>query len=536
MAKQILYTDEARHKILEGVTKLAKTVKVTLGPGGRNVIFTKSFGGPTVTRDGVTVSKEVEISDPFENMGAKLVNEVSKKTNDNAGDGTTTAIVLAEAIYRSGLRHLRAGWNPVAVKRGIDKAVEAAVAALRDQARPVSGQDGITQVGTVSANHDRAIGELIATAMEKVGKDGVVTIEEAKGIETTCEVVEGMSFDKGYISPYFITNPNKMTVELEDPYILIHEKKISNLRDLLPILERVAQSGRALLIIAEDVDGEALSTLVINRIRGVLNVAAVKAPGFGDRRKAMLQDIAILTGGTFISEDLGRKLESIEVKDLGTARKVEIKKEECLLVEGGGTKTALKERIQQIRNQIEKTTSDYDREKLQERLAKLSGGVAEIRVGAATEKEMAEKKYRVEDAMHATRAAMEEGIVPGGGTALLRAVDRVLEIRKKLRGDEKIGAEILADAMKTPTAQIARNAGYDGQVAVMKVMEKTGNFGFNAMTGEYTDMVKAGIVDPVKVTRLALEYAASIAGLMLTTNTTITELKESREVVSGAIT
>jgi chaperonin GroEL len=536
MAKQILYADDARAKILAGISKLAHAVKVTLGPGGRHVIFTKSFGGPTVTRDGVTVSKEVEIEDPFENMGAKLVNEVAKKTNDKAGDGTTTATVLAEAIYKDGLRHMTAGCNPVAIKRGIDKAVEAAVDKLKEMARPVKTNEVIAQVATVAANHDRTIGEIIAGAMEKVGKDGVVTVEDGKGLETTREIVEGMSFDKGWISPYFITNPTRMTVELEDPCILIYEKKISNLRDLLPVLEQVAQSGKPLLVIAEDVDGEALSALVINRLRGVLQVCAVKAPGFGDRRKAMLEDIAILTGGTFVSEDLGRKLEHLHLQDLGRCRKVEVRKEETLIIEGAASKKAVKDRIDQIRAKIETTTSDYDREKLQERLAKLSGGVAEIKVGAPTEKEMQERKYRVEDALHATRAAMEEGIVPGGGVALLRCIPEIESAKRKCRtDDEKAGADIVLSAVRVPCAQIARNAGHDGDVVVENVLEKGENIGFDAMTGEYGDMIKAGIVDPVKVTRLALEFAASIAGLMLITNTTITELKEDKEKVVGAI-
>ena len=536
MAKQILYSADARAKILAALGKLARAVKVTLGPGGRNVLFNKSFGGPTVTKDGVTVSKEVELEDPFENMGAKLVNEVAKKTNDKAGDGTTTATVLAEAIYRAGLRHLSAGCNPVAVKRGIDKAVEAAVEALKEQARPVKGRAQVAQVATVSANHDASIGELLADAMEKVGKDGVITVEDAKGIETVCDVVEGMSFDKGWISPYFVTNATKMIAELDEPLLLIHEKKISNLRELLPVLERAAQTGRSLLIIAEDIDGDALSALVINRLRGVLNVCAVKAPGFGDRRKAMLEDLAILTGGTFVSEDQGRKLESLTLEDLGQARRVEVRKEETLVIEGRGEKRAMKERIEQIRAKLATTTSDYDREKLQERLAKLAGGVAEIRVGATTEKEMAEKKYRVEDALHATRAAMEEGIVVGGGNALLRCVPAIEAARKKSRSeDERAGVDVILEAVRAPCAQIADNAGYDGQVVVENVLERSGNTGFNAMTGEYEDLVKAGVIDPVKVTRLALEYSASIAGLMLTTNTTITELKDDKKTVSGAV-
>jgi len=535
MAKQILYKDDARKKFLEGVGKLARAVKVTLGPGGRNVLFDKAFGGPTSTKDGVTVAKEIELEDPFENMGAKLVNEVAKKANDKAGDGTTTATVLAEGIYRAGLRHMATGCNPVLVKRGIDRAVETAIEHLRTMARPVKTHEDRVRVATIASNHDHEIGELIAEAFDKVGPEGVITVEEAKGIETTCEVVEGMAFDKGYISPYFITNTQKMTVELENPYILIHEKKISNLRDLLPVLEKVAQTGSPLLIIAEDVDGEALSTLVINRLRGVLNAAAVKAPGFGERRKAMLEDIAVLTGGTFISEDLGRKLESIDLSDLGRARKVEVRKDETLIIEGAGKKKAIKDRIEQIRQRIETTTSDYDREKLQERLAKLSGGVAEIRVGAATEKEMAEKKYRVDDALHATRAAIEEGIVPGGGVALIRALPALEALRKKLRGDEKVGVDVVMEAVRTPCAQIAENAGYDGQVIVETLLEDKPNWGFDALTGEYVDMFKEGIVDPIKVTRLALEFAGSVAGMMLITDSSITDLKEKKEAVSGAI-
>lgn len=535
MAKQILYEADARAKILAGLGKLARAVKVTLGPGGRNVLFKKSFGGPTVTKDGVTVSKEVEIEDPFENMGAKLVNEVAKKTNDKAGDGTTTATVLAEAIFRSGVRHLSVGCNPVLVKRGIDKAVTAAVDALKAMATPVKGSKMIAQVGTVSANHDASVGALLADAMDKVGAEGVITVEEAKGLETTLDVVEGMSFDKGYVSPYFVTNPTKMITELDDPYILIYEKKISNLRELIPVLEAVVQVGQPLLIIAEDLEGEALSALVINRLRGALQVCAVKAPGFGDRRKAMLEDLAVLTGGTFISEDLGLKLDQVTIKDLGRARKVEVRKDETLVIEGAGTKKALNERIEQIRAKMETTTSDYDREKLQERLAKLSGGVAEIHVGAATEQAMAEKKYRVEDALHATRAAMQEGIVAGGGTALLRTIPAIEKARSKASGDERIGFDIILDAICEPCRMIARNAGYDGDVVVSHVMEEAGNVGFDAMTGEYVDMVKQGIIDPVKVTRLALEYAASISGMMLTTNTAITDVKADTSAVAGAI-
>jgi chaperonin GroEL len=538
MAKQILFDDETRRKIHDGVAKLARAVKVTLGPSGRHVIFQKSMSGPTVTKDGVTVSKEIELTDPFENMGAKLVNEVASRMGDKAGDGTTTAIVLAEAIYSAGLKYVTSGASPTALKRGIDKAVESVTASLKALAKPVRGIDDLVKVATISANNDEAIGAQIAKALEEVGKEGVVTIEDAKGYETTYEVVKGMSFDKGYISPYFITNAAKMTAELENPLILIYEKKISNVRDLLPLLEKVAQKAEPILIVAEDVDGEALSALVINRLRGVLNCVAVKAPGFGDRRKAMLEDLAVLTGGTFISEETGRTLESIQLSDLGSAKKVIVKKDETLVIDGEGKPKDVTARTEQIRERLKTTTSDYDREKLQERLAKLTGGVAVIRVGAATEKEMAERKYRVEDAMHATRAAREEGIVPGGGVAYLRTLDAIEDVRKKAKGDERFGVDIVAAALRAPAAQIAENAGHDGNVIVDDITStgpSKANWGFDARSGELVDLVKAGIVDPVKVTRLALEYAASVAGLMLMTNTTITSIKDNQDTVAGAV-
>ena len=538
MAKQLMFDEDTRRKIHAGVTKLARAVKVTLGPSGRNVIFQKSMSGPTVTKDGVTVSKEVELSDPFENMGAKLVNEVASKMGDKAGDGTTTAIVLAEAIYTAGLKFVTAGASPAAMKRGIDRAVEAAVARLKELAQPVKGLEGMTQVATISANNDAATGEIIAKAIDAVGKEGVVTVEDAKGVETTYEVVKGMSFDKGYISPYFVTDPAKMTAELADAKIFVYEKKISNVRDLLPLLEKVAQAAQPLLIIAEDVDGEALSALVINKLRGVLNVVAVKAPGFGDRRKEMLADLATLTGGQFIAEETGRTLESVTLEDLGTAKKIVVKKDETLVIDGAGKKADVAARVEQIRTKLSTTTSDYDREKLQERLAKLTGGVAVIRVGASTEKEMAEKKYRVDDAMHAARAAREEGIVPGGGTALLRCIEAVEGAKKKSKGDESFGVDVVLSALRAPCAQIAENAGHDGDVVVDDVLAlpptKT-SFGFDARKGEMVDLVKGGVVDPVKVTRLALEYAASVAGLMLMTNTTITSIKDDVEAVLGSV-
>ncbi|HYC76532.1 MAG TPA: chaperonin GroEL [Planctomycetota bacterium] len=538
MAKQLLFDDETRRKIHAGVVKLARAVKVTLGPSGRNVIFQKSMSGPTVTKDGVTVSKEVELTDPFENMGAKLVNEVASKMGDKAGDGTTTAIVLAEAIYTAGLKFVAAGASPTALKRGIDKAVDAAVAVLKSLAKPVQGLDGLIQVASISANNDAAVGEIIAKALDAVGKEGVVTVEDAKGVETTYDVVKGMSFDKGYISPYFVTDPGKMTAELSDALVFVYEKKISNVRDLLPLLEKVAQKAEPLLIVAEDVDGEALSALVINKLRGVLNCVAVKAPGFGDRRKEMLSDLATLTGGTFIADDTGRTLESVTLADLGRARKVVVKKDETVVIDGQGKKAEITARAEQIRTKLSTTTSDYDREKLQERLAKLTGGVAVIRVGAATEKEMAEKKYRVDDAMHAARAAREEGIVAGGGTALLRCVEAVEAARRKARGDEAFGVDVILSALRAPCAQIAENAGADGMVVVDEVLslpQNRAHWGFDARRGETVDLLKAGIVDPVKVTRLALEYAASVASLMLMTNTTITSIKEEQDAVSGAI-
>jgi chaperonin GroEL len=538
MAKQLMFDDATRRKMHEGVTKLARAVKVTLGPRGRNVIFSGTGGAATATKDGVTVSKQVELLDPFENMGAKLVNEVASKMGDKAGDGTTTAIVLAEAIFSGGLRHVTAGASPVALKRGIDKAVEAAGEALKALAKPVRGLDDLTKVATISANHDEETGSTIAKAIEAVGKEGVVTVEEAKGRETTFEVVKGMSFDKGYISPYFVTNPTKMAAEMQDAYILIHEKKISNVRDLIPVLEAVAQQGAPLLIVAEDIEGDALSALVINKLRGVLNVCAVKSPGFGDRRKAMLEDLAILTGGSYVAEETGKTLETITLADLGRAKKIVVRKDDTIVVDGEGKKKAIEERIEQVRAKIEVTTSDYDREKLQERLAKLTGGVAVISVGAATEKELTEKKFRVEDAMHAARAAREEGIVAGGGTALLRCIPAVEDACRKAKGDEQLGVSIVLEAMRSPCAQIAENAGFDGDVTVESVLElpaSKSTWGFDARAGEVVDMVKSGIVDPVKVTRLALEYAASVSGLMLMADTTITSVKDGVDPVAGSV-
>ncbi|HHT9124685.1 MAG TPA: chaperonin GroEL [Candidatus Brocadiia bacterium] len=528
-AKQQMYDIEARKKMLSGVKQLSDVVRVTMGPTGRNVILEKSYGSPSVTKDGVTVAKEVELKDPFENIGAKLVNEVATKTSDEAGDGTTTATVLAEAIFKEGLKHITAGANSIAIKRGIEKSVEVVVEELKKLSKPVKGRTEIAQVGAISANNDASIGNLLANAMEKVGKDGVITVEDAKGIETTLEVVEGMQFDKGYISPYFITDAQKMQVVFEDPYILVHEKKISSMKDLIPLLEKISSSGKQFLIIAEDVEGEALATLVINKLRGVLNCAAVKAPGFGDRRKAMLEDIAILTKGKAITEDLGIKLETIDIDALGRAKKVTVDKDKTTIVEGAGKKSDIQARIAQIKRQIEQSTSDYDKEKLQERLAKLSGGVAVIRVGAPTEAELNEKKARVEDALHATRAAVEEGIVPGGGVAFIRAIPALSEARKKLKGDEKIGADIIMRALESPLRQIASNTGENGAVAVDEVKEKSTNVGYDANTGKYVDMIEAGIIDPTKVSRVALQNAASIAGLMLTTETMITELKEGED-------
>jgi len=520
--------------MLKGIDKLADAVAVTMGPTGRNVIIDKSFGGPTVTKDGVTVSKEVELEDRFENMGAKLVNEVASKTSDLAGDGTTTATVLARAIFREGIRNIVAGSNPSAIRRGIEKAVNAATEFLLDMAKPVSSRDEITNVGAISANNDMEIGDLLADALEKVGKDGVITVEEGKTAETVLELVEGMQFDKGYISPYFINKPAEMVCELEDGQILIFEKKISNLRELVPILEKVSQTGKPLLIIAEDVDGEALTALVVNKLRGVLNVCAVKAPGFGDRRKAMLGDIAVLTGGQLISEDLGIQLENLTLDQLGSAKKITIDKNETTIVQGQGETADIKKRIDQLKNQIEQSDSDYDREKLQERLAKLTGGVAIVSVGADTEADMKQKKARVEDALHATRAAVEEGILPGGGVALLRAQEAIEKARSGAKGDEKIGVDIILNAVTAPLKQIADNAGIDGSVVVDEVKDKPKNQGYNAHTGEYVDMLKAGVIDPVKVVRTALSNAASIAGLLLTTEAMVTNLesedKEKRRV------
>ena len=524
MPKQLMFDDSARAKLLKGVEKLAGAVAVTMGPTGRNVIIDKSFGGPTVTKDGVTVSKEVDLEDAFENMGAKLVNEVASKTSDLAGDGTTTATVLARAIFREGSRNVAAGSNPTAVRRGIEKGVAAAVQHLLEISRKVERPEEIAQVGAISANNDRAIGDLLAEALQKVGKDGVITVEEGKTTETTVRFVDGMQFDKGFVSPYFVNRPAEMVCQLDDAVILIHEKKISNLRDLLPLLEKVAQSGKPLLIIAEDVDGDALTALVVNKLRGVLNVCASKAPGFGDRRKAMLGDIATLTGGTLISEDLGLKLENLDLSHLGRAKSVTVDKNETTIVQGAGKQAEVQARVQQIRQQIEATESEYDREKYQERLAKLTGGVAIISVGAGTETEMKQKKARVEDALHATRAAVEEGIVPGGGVALLRCRDSVEKARGQAKGDEKIGVDIVLHALEAPIRQIAENGGIDGAVVADEVAGKPVNVGFDANSGEYVDMLKAGIIDPVKVVRVALTNAASISGLLLTTEALVTNL------------
>jgi chaperonin GroEL len=530
-AKQLLFDESARQKVLRGVELLSRAVKVTLGPKGRNVVIDKKFGSPTVTKDGVTVAKEVELPDPYENMGAQMVKEVASKTSDAAGDGTTTATVLAEGIYREGLKNVTAGSNPIFLKRGIDKAVEAAVTELARVSRKVNDREEIRQVATVSANWDETIGDIIADAMDKVGKDGTITVEEAKSIETTLDVVEGMQFDKGYLSPYFATNVEAMEAVLEDAYVLIHEKKISSLQDLLPLLQTVAKGGKPLLVIAEEVEGEALAALVVNKIRGTLNVCAVKAPGFGDRRKAMLEDIAILTGGRCFTEDLGIKLENIQISDLGRAKRIVVDKENTTIVEGSGKSSDIQGRVKQIRRQIDETTSDYDREKLQERLAKLAGGVAVINVGAATEAEMKEKKGRVEDALHATRAAVEEGIVAGGGVALLRtgkAIDAL-----QLEGDEKIGSQIVRRAIEHPLKQLCANAGIDGGVVVKEVLGGKGNVGYNVATDKFEDLVKAGVVDPTKVTRTALQNAASIAGLLLTTECMITEIPEKKEAPAG---
>jgi len=531
MAKQLIFDEKARQGLLRGVQQLARAVKSTLGPSGRNVILDKKFGSPTITKDGVTVAKEIELSDPFENMGAQLIREVSSKTSDIAGDGTTTATVLAEAIYKEGLRNVTAGANPTSLQRGILRASEAVVARLGEISVPVTDTKEISQVATVSANWDSEIGDIIADAMDKVGKDGTITVEEAKGIDTTLDVVEGMQFDKGYLSPYFATDADTMEANLENAYILIHEKKISNLKDMLPLLEKVAKSGRPLLIIAEDVEGEALATLVVNKLRGTLNIAGVKAPGFGDRRKAMLEDIAILTGGKVITEDLGIKLENVDLSDLGSAKRITISKENTTIVEGEGTSESISGRVGQIRRQIEETTSDYDREKLQERLAKLAGGVAVINVGAATETEMKEKKARVEDALHATRAAVEEGIVAGGGTAFIRAQAALDGLT--LEGDEATGAEIVRRAIEAPLRQLAANAGVEGALIVEQVKQRSGNEGYNVATGEYVDLITAGVVDPTKVTRSALQNAASISGLLLTTECLITDIPEKEEPAGG---
>ncbi|MSR24836.1 MAG: chaperonin GroEL [Nitrospiraceae bacterium] len=533
MAKQLLYSDAARAAILRGVNQLANAVKVTLGPKGRNAILDKKFGAPTITKDGVTVAKEVELKDPYENMGAQLVREVASKTSDTAGDGTTTATVLAQAIYREGAKNITAGGNPMEIKRGIDRAVEAVVLELKKLSKPCQNKTEISQVGTISANNDKTIGDLIAEAMEKVGKDGVITVEEAKSMTTSLDVVEGMQFDRGYISPYFVTNAERMEAVMEDPLILISEKKISSMKDLLPLLEQVAKMGKPLVIIAEDVEGEALATLVVNKLRGTLNVAAVKAPGFGDRRKSMLEDIAILTGGQVISEDLGIKLENVKLTDLGRAKRMTIDKDNTTIVEGHGDPKKIEGRVKQIKAQLEETTSDYDREKLQERLAKIVGGVAIINVGAATETEMKEKKARVEDALHATKAAVEEGVVPGGGVALLRCIP-ALDALKGISAEQMVGVTIVKRALEEPIRQIVGNAGMEGSVVVDKVrQEKSPAYGFNAATEEYGDMLKAGIIDPTKVTRCALQNAGSVAGLMLTTEVMITEMPEEKKEQAG---
>jgi chaperonin GroEL len=525
--KEIKYSATAREKMMRGVDTLANAVKVTLGPRGRNVLIEKSWGSPKITKDGVTVAKEVEIEDKFENMGAQMVKEVASKTSDVAGDGTTTATILAQAIYREGSKLVAAGANPMSIKRGIEKAVDTVVQELKKLSKPTKEKREIAQVGTISANNDSTIGDIISEAMEKVGKEGVITVEEAKSMETTLEIVEGMQFDRGYLSPYFVTEPEKMEVHLEEPYILLNEKKISVMKDMIPILEQIAKMGKPLLIIAEDIEGEALATLVVNKLRGTLKVAAVKAPGFGDRRKAMLEDIAILSGGRVISEDLGIKLENITVNDLGTAKRVNIDKDNTTIVDGGGSREALEGRVKQIRAQIDETTSDYDREKLQERLAKLIGGVAVISVGAATETEMKEKKDRVEDALNATRAAVEEGIVPGGGVAFVRAM-KALD-KMKLEGEEQLGVNIVKRAMEEPVRQIANNAGFEGSVVVQHVMDGKDSYGFNAETGEYEDLMKAGIIDPTKVARFALQNAASVAGLLMTTEAMVAEKPEKKK-------
>jgi len=533
MAKQILFYEAARKKVLRGVATLSEAVSVTLGPKGRNVLIDKKFGSPTVTKDGVTVAKEIELDDPYENMGAQMVREVASKTSDAAGDGTTTATVLAEAIYREGLKNVAAGANPVYLKRGIDKAVTAGVKKLLRDSKKVSDREEVRQVATVSANWDDEIGEIIADAMDKVGKDGTITVEEAKSIETTLEVVEGMQFDKGYLSPYFCTNNESMEVVLEDCYILIYEKKVTSLNDLLPLLQLVSKEGKPLLIIAEDVEGEALAALVVNKLRGTLNACAVKAPGFGDRRKEMLRDLAILTGGRCITEDLGIKLENIQLADLGQTKRVTVDKENTVLVEGGGKASEIQGRVKQIRRQIDETTSDYDREKLQERLAKLAGGVAVINVGAATEPEMKEKKARVEDALHATRAAVEEGIVPGGGVALIRAANAIEKSATELEGDESLGATIVRRAIESPLRKLCDNAGVEGSLVVQQVLKSKGATGYNVATDVYEDLIKAGVVDPTKVTRTALQNAGSVAGLLLTTDCMITDIPEEEKPAPG---
>ena len=529
MAKQLMFDDTARGQLKDGLSQLAEAVKVTLGPTGKNVILHKSWGSPKVTKDGVSVSKEIELPEPFKNMGAKMVNEVASKTSDVVGDGTTTSTVLAEAIYTEGLKYVTVGVNPMAIQRGISKAAEAVTKFIESVSVPVKGHSDIAKVATISANNDPLVGEILADAIDKVGSDGVIEVEEGKGMENELNVVEGMQFDKGYISPYFMTNADTLEAVLEDVYILLHEKKISNVRELIPLLEKVAQVGRPLLIIAEDVEGEALAALVINRLQGVLKTCAVKAPGFGDRRKAMLADIGISTGGQVITEDLGIKLESIELSQLGQAKKIVVDKETTTIIEGAGKKKDITGRCEQIRNQIEKTTSDYDREKLQERLAKLTGGVAVIKAGAATETEMKERKDLLEDALHATRAAAGEGVVAGGGIVFLRAIPEVEKARARAKGDEKIGFDIVTNALKAPTTQIVENSGEQGDVVVAKLLEKGKNIGYNANTGQFVDMFKAGIIDPAKVTRTALEMAASVAGLMLTTNVLVTELKDKDE-------
>ncbi|MFH1748189.1 MAG: chaperonin GroEL [Planctomycetota bacterium] len=532
-AKQIAYEMEARQAIRRGIRQLSKAVKVTLGPRGRNVVLEKSFGAPTVTKDGVTVAKEIELEDSYENMGAQMVKEVASKTSKDAGDGTTTATVYAEAIYDEGLKNLAAGANAMDLKRGIDAAVATAVEALQKMSVPVKGKQQIAQVGMCAANQDKEIGDNIAEAMDKVGKDGVITVEEGKGIDTTVDLVEGMQIDKGYVSPHFVNKPESMEAVLDNPYILVHEKKLGSVKDMLPVLESIAKAGKPLLVIAEDIEGEALATLVLNKLRGIIQCVAVKAPGFGDRRKAMLEDIAVLTGGTAVFEDLGINIEKLQINELGRAKRVIVDKETCTIIEGGGTAAQIKGRIEALKNEIELTTSDYDREKLEERLAKLSGGVAQINVGAATEIEMKEKKARVEDALHACRAAVEEGILPGGGVAVLRIDDALDATYKKVRGDQKTGVDIVRRALRSPIKQIAQNAGLDGAIVCQKVSEGKGNFGYNALTEEYGDLVKMGVIVPVKVERIALQNAASIAGLLLTTDAIISEIKEKDDHKGG---